>query len=72
MARPKLFNPLIGVKLQPELDGRVRAAAVNAGIGLSELVRISLASIWGDGTKQEQAARRLKELGGELPQAATA
>lgn len=48
MARPKLFHGgNIGVRLPRDIDLCLRAAALQTGKSLSELIRETLAPTWG-------------------------
>lgn len=54
MARPKLFHGgNIGVRLPRDVDLRLRAASLETGKSLSDLIRETLAPVWGK-TKRGQ------------------
>jgi len=56
MARPKLFHGgPVGVRLPKDIDLRLRAAAFETGLTLSDLIRETLAPIWGSGQKTREA-----------------
>lgn len=48
MARPKMFHGgNVGVRLPRDIDLRLRAAALETGRSLSDLIRETLAQTWG-------------------------
>jgi hypothetical protein len=48
MARPKIFHGgNIGVRLPRDVDLRLRAAALETGRSLSDLIRETLVPVWG-------------------------
>lgn len=50
MARPKVFNGgNVGVRLPRDIDQRLRAASLETGRSLSDLIRETLAETWGKG-----------------------
>jgi len=52
MARPKMFHGSnVGVKLPRDIDLRLRAAALDSGRTLSDLIRETLAQTWGQGMR---------------------
>jgi len=54
LARPKLFHGgNIGVRLPRDVDLRLRAASLETGKSLSDLIRETLAPVWGK-TKRGQ------------------
>jgi len=55
MARPKIFcGGPIGVRLPRDIDLRLRAASLETGRSLSDLVRETLAASWGKGKKAKE------------------
>jgi hypothetical protein len=55
MARPKQFHGSnVGVKLPRELDLMLRAAALDSGRTLSDLIRETLAQRWGKARKPQE------------------
>jgi hypothetical protein len=48
MARPKIFHGSnVGLKLPKDIDVRLRAASLETGRTLSDLIRETLAPTWG-------------------------
>lgn len=48
MARPKIFHGSnVGLKLPRDIDLRLRAASLETGRSLSDLIRETLAATWG-------------------------
>ncbi|MGD0971255.1 MAG: ribbon-helix-helix protein, CopG family [Desulfobaccales bacterium] len=59
MGRPKIFHGSnVGVKLPKDVDTRLRAAALETGRTLSDLIRETLAQTWGKGRPRPQAEAR--------------
>jgi len=59
MARPKVFHGGgVGLKLPLDINLRLRAAALETGKSLSELIRETLAARWG--TPRPQADREAR------------
>ena len=55
MARPKLFfGSNVGLRLPREIDLRLRAASLETGRTLSDLIRETLAQTWGKGKKGQE------------------
>lgn len=55
MARPKIFHGgNVGVRLPKDVDIRLRAAALETGKTLSDLIRETLAQTWGAGQKAQE------------------
>lgn len=55
MARPKVFHGgNVGLRLPKDIDLRLRAAALETGRSLSDLIRESLAQTWGEGRKAQE------------------
>lgn len=55
MARPKVFHGgNVGVRLPKDVDIRLRAAALETGKTLSDLIRETLAQTWGAGQKAQE------------------
>jgi hypothetical protein len=56
MARPKIFNgSTVGLRLPKDIDLCLRAAAVESGRSISELVRETLSQSWGKEKKNQEA-----------------
>ena len=51
MGRPKIYQGMVGVYLPRDVDLRLRAAALETGKSLSDLIRETLARTWGAGQK---------------------
>jgi len=55
MARPKVFHGgNVGVRLPRDVDLRLRAAALETGKSLSDLIRETLALTWGAKQKGQE------------------
>jgi hypothetical protein len=55
MARPKVFHGgNVGVRLPRDVDLRLRAAAIETGKTLSDLIRETLAMTWGAKQKAQE------------------
>ena len=55
MARPKIFHGgNVGVRLPKDIDLRLRAASLETGKSLSELIRTTLAQTWSKGQKIQE------------------
>jgi hypothetical protein len=58
MARPKVFHGgMVGLKLPEDINIRLRAAALETGKTLSELIRETLAPVWSARTQADREAR---------------
>jgi hypothetical protein len=61
MARPKMFHGSnVGVKLPQDIDLRLRAAALDSGRTLSDLIRETLAQTWGRGQGMQTGETKSK------------
>lgn len=55
MGRPKMFHGSnVGLRLPKDMDLRLRAAAIETGKSLSDLIRETLAPAWGKGKKSQE------------------
>ena len=59
MARPKIFHGgYVGLRLPRDIDLRLRAAALESGKSLSDLIRETLAPVWGKIQKAQNVETR--------------
>lgn len=59
MGRPRVYSGrVIGVKLSGITEIKIRAAAQERGITLSDVIRETLEPVFGDGAKEDQAGTR--------------
>lgn len=55
MAAPKRFHGSnVGVRLSKDVDTRLRAASIETGRSLSDLIRETLSLTWGKGQKAQE------------------
>jgi len=55
MARPKIFfGSNVGLRLPKDVDLRLRAASLETGKSLSDLIRETLTPVWGKAQKAQE------------------
>jgi hypothetical protein len=58
MGQPKLFHGFIGVKLPADINLRLRAASLETGKSLSDLIRETLTPMWGKASRAQCSSNK--------------